>query len=802
MIISDFMLIFAMSYIIIMRRFLLSLLCFVMAFGLYGEGNGHVLSKDTLHYLVERNKNWYDFKSEVAIYSDSEVLRRMCCQLLGIDEQQTLQEYIEERLNTYDSHVPYSETLYNQHKREGFLGHHYIIIGPKDEAVGDYQTFEIYISYQRTGMKTERIQQRTFVYDKKNDKVLTVDDVFVPNISKDIKFRANNHHISLYVQKTQILCGLSPANGKISFGSNDYIQNEQSFTETFKQATACDELWVEAEKQRQQKLREQQIEDSLRNDSLQKIREEYFARTAYKRINNDYGELKVSEYVHKDSVLHLSWAKAEQPSTINFGAGNYILVSLTNTDGTTDSLWVKDFSTRLNNKQRLGVNKTMFNNQTGEQISTNGSYRSYFFIDKPANNPAFEQCLCKLILNKSDTLLEDAGEKFVKSFKGKTIGNAKANTVLIKGRSLNYNPGKYYSYAYSYTYHTYSRPLLDILLSLLSQGIGQPVVKNIIYDIQNQKVLSLSDVLTPEEIAHLGLKKKSKADLGLDNYYLYVGIDGKPLCTYALSRENWNKFTSVLQNLIAPYDSLPAKIDSTSFGFKDYVGIQPASISYKIKQEPLFRDHADSLLVYLKSHLALPDSMKSDNLWKVQFVIGKDGHLSHIETTPEKDVNGCESFAAKLTEAFEQMPAWQPLDIAGLGIQNSLVSYNVRFIPYFGPYQTLGDDRINDIVDENAKFPGGDEACLKWLSEHVHYPDLCVKQGIQGRVMVSFVVDKDGSISDVKTLRSPHPLISEEAERVVEMMPKWTPAWIVGVGPVRSRFVLPIMFRLDEIKRR
>ena len=59
------------------------------------------------------------------------------------------------------------------------------------------------------------------------------------------------------------------------------------------------------------------------------------------------------------------------------------------------------------------------------------------------------------------------------------------------------------------------------------------------------------------------------------------------------------------------------------------------------------------------------------------------------------------------------------------------------------------DDRIFDIVEENAQFPGGDEACFKWLSEHIKYPTICQEQGVQGRVTVQFVVNRDGSIVDV-----------------------------------------------------
>ncbi len=106
------------------------------------------------------------------------------------------------------------------------------------------------------------------------------------------------------------------------------------------------------------------------------------------------------------------------------------------------------------------------------------------------------------------------------------------------------------------------------------------------------------------------------------------------------------------------------------------------------------------------------------------------------------------------------------------------------------------DDRIYDIVEENAQFPGGDEACLKWLAEHIKYPSICQEQGVQGRVIVSFVVNKDGSIVDVNTLRSPDANLTKEAERVVKMMPKWKPAR-QGNKTVRSRFNLPVLFRLN-----
>lgn len=104
-------------------------------------------------------------------------------------------------------------------------------------------------------------------------------------------------------------------------------------------------------------------------------------------------------------------------------------------------------------------------------------------------------------------------------------------------------------------------------------------------------------------------------------------------------------------------------------------------------------------------------------------------------------------------------------------------------------------DKIHYIVDKNAQFPGGDEACYQWLAKNLKYPEEAVKNKVQGRVFVQFVVEKDGTITQAEVKRSPNDLLSEEALRVVKLMPKWEPGK-VGGKPVRSVFNLPISFRL------
>lgn len=109
--------------------------------------------------------------------------------------------------------------------------------------------------------------------------------------------------------------------------------------------------------------------------------------------------------------------------------------------------------------------------------------------------------------------------------------------------------------------------------------------------------------------------------------------------------------------------------------------------------------------------------------------------------------------------------------------------------------QLLQEHKVFDVVEVNASFPGGNEACYAWLSSHMRYPMEAQEKGLQGRVTVQFVVDKDGSITDVNVLRSPDPSLSKEAKRLVQNMPRWQPASQNG-KTVRSRFNLTVVFKL------
>lgn len=109
--------------------------------------------------------------------------------------------------------------------------------------------------------------------------------------------------------------------------------------------------------------------------------------------------------------------------------------------------------------------------------------------------------------------------------------------------------------------------------------------------------------------------------------------------------------------------------------------------------------------------------------------------------------------------------------------------------------QTKKNDMVFDVVEVMPQFPGGQIAMLQYLMKNIKYPEQAMKEGIQGRVTVRFIIEKDGSISDVKPVLSVHPLLNKEAVRVVKSMPKWSPGKQNG-KPVRVRFNLPVMFKL------
>jgi periplasmic protein TonB len=122
-----------------------------------------------------------------------------------------------------------------------------------------------------------------------------------------------------------------------------------------------------------------------------------------------------------------------------------------------------------------------------------------------------------------------------------------------------------------------------------------------------------------------------------------------------------------------------------------------------------------------------------------------------------------------------------------------------KYVPYVPPVakeeEEIKEDQVFVVVESMPSFPGGNAELLKYLNSNLKYPALAKEMGISGRVFVSFVVEKDGSVTDIQILRGIGGGCDEEAIRVVKSMPKWIPGKQRNI-PVRVRFNLPVKFTL------
>ena len=106
------------------------------------------------------------------------------------------------------------------------------------------------------------------------------------------------------------------------------------------------------------------------------------------------------------------------------------------------------------------------------------------------------------------------------------------------------------------------------------------------------------------------------------------------------------------------------------------------------------------------------------------------------------------------------------------------------------------DNDTYEVVEEMPKYPGGTEAMMAFIGQHLQYPSVSIENRVQGRVVVQFVIEKDGTPTDFKVIRNVDPYLDKEAIRVLSLMPKWTPGRQRGV-PVKVRYTVPVTFRLQ-----
>lgn len=120
----------------------------------------------------------------------------------------------------------------------------------------------------------------------------------------------------------------------------------------------------------------------------------------------------------------------------------------------------------------------------------------------------------------------------------------------------------------------------------------------------------------------------------------------------------------------------------------------------------------------------------------------------------------------------------------------------VKYVPAVVEEEEVEEQQIFQVVEEMPEFPGGMAECMKFLAKNIKYPTIAQENGVQGRVIVQFVVNKDGTIVDPVVVRSVDPYLDKEALRVIKAMPKWKPGKQRGKA-VRVKYTVPVTFRLQ-----
>ena len=238
---------------------------------------------------------------------------------------------------------------------------------------------------------------------------------------------------------------------------------------------------------------------------------------------------------------------------------------------------------------------------------------------------------------------------------------------------------------------------------------------------------------------------------------------------------------------------------------------QKGEIFMVAEEQPMFPGGMAELMKYLQKEIKYPKEAMEKKIQGrviVQFVVNKDGSI--CEDTVVKSVDP--QLDAEAIRVIRSMPDWTPGKQKGEPVRvRFTLPVTFRMQGEAAPktdnptqmQMTLvkenadDGDKIFQVAEEQPMFPGGMEELMKYLQKEIKYPKEAMEKKIQGRVIVQFVVNKDGSICEAKVMKPVDPLLDAEALRVVNAMPNWTPAKQKG-EPVRVRFTFPVSFRLSN----
>lgn len=227
-----------------------------------------------------------------------------------------------------------------------------------------------------------------------------------------------------------------------------------------------------------------------------------------------------------------------------------------------------------------------------------------------------------------------------------------------------------------------------------------------------------------------------------------------------------------------------------------YVGLS-AYNSYQEAQKAKFEAEMEASLLEQKKEAKVEKKTETPKIEQVKQVEKVKSSIAFTPPVIKKDSEVKPEEEMKTQDQLnESKTAVGAFTVEGNDEEGGTILKAVEEIAAPEPPKHEEENKIFDVVEQMPAFPGGPAALMQYLTSHVKYPAVAEENGISGRVTVQFVVERDGSVTDVRTMKSVDPSLDREAERVVKSMPKWIPGKQNG-SPVRVKYFVPVVFRLQ-----
>jgi len=236
----------------------------------------------------------------------------------------------------------------------------------------------------------------------------------------------------------------------------------------------------------------------------------------------------------------------------------------------------------------------------------------------------------------------------------------------------------------------------------------------------------------------------------------------------------------------------------------------PQKVYEKVDQAPNFPGGATGWLDFLKKNQRFPTAVlegKVSGSVVITFIVDEAG-TAHKPVVTDKPLGDFETMEEAM-RLYKMMPKWIPATLGGKKI-SAYGRIEVPFrdgevdviveeapAPWYAPPHATNTIETFELVESMPTFPGGAAAMLHFIDKNLQYPAIAKTNGIHGMVVVEMIIEKDGSISNVKIIKGLGAGCSDEALRLVKSMPKWTPGTNRDGFPTRVRYSLPIRFKSE-----